>query len=188
MDKKSKNFLFEYLNNASPTGFESSGQQIWLDYLKPYIDEYMVDVYGTAVGVINPKGQYKVVIEAHADEISWFVNYITEEGYIYVRRNGGSDHQIAPSMRVNLQGDKGIVKGVFGWPAIHVRGAAREEAPSLKNIFSDIGAESKREVEALGVHVGCVITFEDELTELNKRWIVGRALDNRMGGFMVAEV
>ncbi len=188
MDKKSKNFLFEYLNNASPTGFEHSGQQIWLDYLKPYIDEYMVDVYGTAVGVINPTGQYKVVIEAHADEISWFVNYITEEGYIYVRRNGGSDHQIAPSMRVNLQGDKGIVKGVFGWPAIHVRDAGKEEAPSLKNIFIDIGAESKKEVEAMGVHVGTVATFEDELIELNKNYLTGRALDNRMGGFMIAEV
>ncbi len=188
MDKKSKNFLFEYLNNASPTGFEHSGQEIWLDYLKPYIDEYMVDVYGTAVGVINPKGQYKVVIEAHADEISWFVNYITEEGYIYVRRNGGSDHQIAPSMRVNLQGDKGLVKGVFGWPAIHVRDAGKEEAPSLKNIFIDIGAESKKEVEAMGVHVGTVATFEDELIELNKNYLTGRALDNRMGGFMIAEV
>lgn len=188
MDKKSKNFLFEYLNNASPTGFEHSGQQIWLDYLKPYIDEYMVDVYGTAVGVINPGGKYKVVIEAHADEISWFVNYITEEGYIYVRRNGGSDHQIAPSMRVNLQGDKGIVKGVFGWPAIHVRDAGKEEAPSLKNIFIDIGAESKKEVEAMGVHVGTVATFEDELIELNKNYLTGRALDNRMGGFMIAEV
>jgi tetrahedral aminopeptidase len=188
MDKKSKNFLFEYLNNASPTGFEHSGQQIWLDYLKPYIDEYMVDVYGTAVGVINPSGKYKVVIEAHADEISWFVNYITEEGYIYVRRNGGSDHQIAPSMRVNLQGDKGLVKGVFGWPAIHVRDAGKEEAPSLKNIFIDIGAESKKEVEAMGVHVGTVATFEDELIELNKNYLTGRALDNRMGGFMIAEV
>lgn len=188
MDKKSKKFLFEYLNNASPTGFESSGQQIWLDYLKPYIDDYMVDVYGTAVGIINPKEKYKVVIEAHADEISWFVNYITEEGYIYVRRNGGSDHQIAPSMRVNLHTDKGIVKGVFGWPAIHVRDAAREEAPSLKNIFIDIGAESKKEVEEMGVHVGTVATFEDELMELNKNYLTGRALDNRMGGFMIAEV
>lgn len=188
MDKKSKNFLFEYLNNASPTGFEHSGQQIWLDYLKPYIDEYMVDVYGTAVGVVNPAGKYKVVIEAHADEISWFVNYITEEGYIYVRRNGGSDHQIAPSMRVNLQGDKGIVKGVFGWPAIHVRDAGKEETPTLKNIFIDIGAESRKEVEAMGVHVGTVATFEDELIELNKNYLTGRALDNRMGGFMIAEV
>jgi tetrahedral aminopeptidase len=188
MDKKSKQFLFEYLNNASPTGFESSGQQIWLDYIKPYINEHVIDVYGTAVGVINPKGQYKVVIEAHADEISWFVNYITEEGYIYVRRNGGSDHQIAPSMRVNLHTDKGVVKGVFGWPAIHVRDAAKEEAPSLKNIFIDIGAESKKEVEAMGVHVGTVATFEADLIELNKNYLTGRALDNRMGGFMIAEV
>jgi putative aminopeptidase FrvX len=188
MDKKSKKFLFDYLNNASPTGFESSGQQIWLDYIRPYIDDHIVDVYGTVVGVVNPKAKYKVVIEAHADEISWFVNYITEEGYIYVRRNGGSDHQIAPSMRVNIHTEKGIVKGVFGWPAIHVRDAAKEETPSLKNIFIDIGAESKKEVEAMGVHVGCVITFVDELMEMNKNYLTGRALDNRMGGFMIAEV
>lgn len=188
MDKQSRKFLFDYLNNASPTGFESSGQQIWLDYLKPYIDDYMIDVYGTAVGIVNPKAKYKVVIEAHADEISWFVNYITDDGYIYVRRNGGSDHQIAPSMRVNIHTDKGIVKGVFGWPAIHVRDAGKEEAPSLKNIFIDIGAESKKEVEALGVHVGCVAVFEDELIEMNKKFLVGRALDNRMGGYMIAEV
>src|SRR6478735_881914 len=188
MDKKSKQFLYTYLNNASPTGFESSGQKIWLDYIKPYINEHIVDTYGTVVGVVNPKAPYKVVIEAHADEISWFVNYITEDGYIYVRRNGGSDHQIAPSMRVNIHTDKGIVEGVFGWPAIHVRDAGKEETPTLKNIFIDIGAESKKEVEAMGVHVGCVITFVDELMELNKDYLVGRALDNRMGGFMVAEV
>lgn len=188
MDKKSRDFLYAYLNNSSPTGFESSGQQLWLDYLKPYVNEHITDVYGTAVGVINPKGAYKVVIEGHADEISWFVNYITDDGYIYVRRNGGSDHQIAPSKRVNIYTDKGIVKGVFGWPAIHVRDAAREETPTLKNIHIDIGAESKREVEAMGVHVGCVITFEDQLMEMNKKWLVGRALDNRMGGFMIAEV
>ncbi len=188
MDKKSRKFLFDYLNNASPTGFESSGQQIWLDYIRPYINDHIVDVYGTVVGIVNPKAAYKVVIEAHADEISWFVNYITDEGYIYVRRNGGSDHQIAPSMRVNIHTDKGIVKGVFGWPAIHVRDSAKEEAPSLKNIFIDIGAESKKEVESMGVHVGCVITFVDELMEMNQNYLTGRALDNRMGGFMIAEV
>lgn len=188
MDKKSREFLFRYLNNASPTGFEAPGQQIWLDYIKPYVQDYAVDVYGSVVGIINAKANYKVVIEAHADEISWFVNYITDDGYIYVRRNGGSDHQIAPSKRVNIHTEKGIVKGVFGWPAIHVRDAAKEEPPTLKNIFIDVGGENKKEVEAMGIHVGCVITFEDELTELNKRWLVGRALDNRMGGYMIAEV
>ncbi|MBL7931456.1 MAG: M20/M25/M40 family metallo-hydrolase [Bacteroidia bacterium] len=184
----STKFLYEYLNNPSPTGFESRGQKIWLSYIKPYIDEYFVDTYGTTVGVINPKAQYKVVIEAHADEISWFVHYITKDGFIYLRRNGGSDHQIAPSMRVNVHGEKGIVTGVFGWPAIHVRDAAKEETPTLKNIFLDLGCKSDKEVEALGVHVGCVVTYKDELMELNDRFYVGRALDNRIGGFMIAEV
>jgi putative aminopeptidase FrvX len=188
LNPDSTKFLYEYLNNPSPTGFESAGQKIWLNYIKPYVDEHFVDTYGTVVGVINPKAEYKVVIEAHADEISWFVHYITKDGFIYLRRNGGSDHQIAPSMRVNIHTDKGIVKGVFGWPAIHVRDAAKEETPSLRNIFLDLGCKSKKEVEDLGVHVGCVVTYEDELMELNNLYYVGRALDNRIGGFMIAEV
>ena len=95
--KKVFKFLEKYINNPSPTGFESEGQKLWLKYLKPYIDTHIVDTYGTVVGIINPKAKYKVVIEAHADEISFFVHYITKDGFIYLRRNGGSDHQIAPS-------------------------------------------------------------------------------------------
>jgi putative aminopeptidase FrvX len=186
----SLSFLAKYINNPSPTGFEWKGQQMWLEYIKPYIDDYYVDNYGTTVGIINPDAPYKVVIEAHADEISWFVNYITSDGLIYVIRNGGSDHQIAPSKRVNIHTDNGdIVKAVFGWPAIHTRlGGEKEEAPTLKNIFLDCGATSKDEVEKLGIHVGCVITYEDEFMVLNDRYYVGRALDNRAGGFMIAEV
>jgi putative aminopeptidase FrvX len=181
-------FLEKYLNNASPTGFEASGQKIWLEYIKPYIDEYMVDTYGSVVGIINPKATYKVVIEAHADEISWFVNYITDEGYIYVRRNGGSDAIIAPSMRVNIHTKKGIVKGVFGWPAIHTRNVDKDEAPALKNIFIDCGCKNKEEVHNLGIHVGTVITFAEGFMTMNDRFYVGRALDNRIGGYMIAQV
>ncbi|MBL7935447.1 MAG: M42 family metallopeptidase [Bacteroidia bacterium] len=186
--QNSLTFLKDYLNNPSPTGFESAGQKMWLNYIKPYIDEHYVDTYGTVVGIVNPEAPYKVVIEAHADEISWFVHYITKDGFIYLRRNGGSDHQIAPSKRVNIFTDKGIVKGVFGWPAIHVRDAAKEETPTLKNIFLDLGCKSDKEVEELGVHVGCVVTYDDEFMVLNDRYFVGRALDNRVGGFMIAEV
>ncbi len=188
VNKKSLAFLERYINNAAPTGFEAEGQKLWLDYIRPYIDEHYVDNYGTAVGIINPKAKYRVVIEAHADEISWFVNYITSDGLIYVIRNGGSDHQIAPSKRVNIHTDKGIVKAVFGWPAIHTRSGEKEEPPRLKNIFLDCGCTTKEEVEALGIHVGCVITYEDEFMVLNDRYYVGRALDNRVGGFMIAEV
>ena len=186
--KTSTDFLYAYINNASPTGFEWKGQQIWMDYIRPYVDKIITDTYGTAVGIINPDAKYKVIIEAHADEISWFVHYITKDGFIYLRKNGGSDHQIAPSKRVNIHTEKGIVKAVFGWPAIHVREPGKEETPSLKNIFLDCGCASDKEVYELGIHVGCVVTYEDELIELNDKFYCGRALDNRIGGFMIAEV
>ncbi len=188
LNKKSINFLEQYLNNASPTGYEWTGQKIWMDYLKPYVDEFITDTYGTAVGVINPKAKYKVVIEGHADEISWYVNYITDNGLIHVIRNGGSDHMIAPSKIVNIHTKKGIVKGVFGWPAIHTRSKEKEESPKIENITIDVGAKDKAEVENMGVHVGCVITYPDEFHILNGDKFVCRALDNRMGGFMIAEV
>lgn len=188
LKKSSLEFLEKYLNNASPTGYESEGQKIWMDYLKPYVDTFITDTYGTAVGVINPEAKFKVVIEGHSDEISWYVNYITNDGLIYVIRNGGSDHQIAPSKRVNIHTKNGIVKGVFGWPAIHTRNRSKEETPKIENIFIDLGCSTKEEVEKLGVHVGCVITYPDEFIVLNENKFVCRALDNRMGGFMIAEV
>ena len=188
LNAKSLKFLEEYLNNAAPTGYESNGQKIWMKYLEPYVDEFITDNYGTAVGVINPEKKFKVVIEGHSDEISWYVNYITDNGLIYVIRNGGSDHQIAPSKWVNIHTKKGVVKGVFGWPAIHVRDHAKEAPPKIDNIFIDIGAKDKKEVEKMGVHVGCVITYPDSFQILNKNKFVCRAIDNRAGGFMIAEV
>jgi len=189
LTKNSQAFLKAYLNNPSPTGFESEGQKIWLKYITPFVDETFTDNYGTGYGVINPGKAYRVMIEGHADEISWFVNYISPEGFLQVIRNGGSDHLIAPSKRVRIHTEKGIVKGVFGWPAIHTRhGEDANLTPKLDNIFIDVGAKNKEEVLEMGIHVGCVITYEDEMDMLNDRYFVGRALDNRMGGFCIAEV
>ncbi len=184
-------FLKDYINNSSPTGFESSGQKLWLNHLRPFVDETFTDPYGTAVGVINPQHPFKVVIEAHADEISWFVNYITSDGLIYLKRNGGVDHQVAPSKRVLIQGKKGLVKAVFGWPAIHTRmnsADSKEPLPKVDNLFLDCGARSKKEVEALGIHVGAVATYEEGYDDLAHDFLIGRAFDNRIGGFMIAEV
>ena len=188
LKSSSLEFLKIYLNNASPTGYEAEGQKLWMEYIKPYVDTFITDTYGTAVGVINPDAPYRVVIEGHSDEISWYVNYITDNGLIYVIRNGGSDHQIAPSKRVNIHTKKGIVVGVFGWPAIHTRNRDKEENPKISNLFIDIGCENKEQVEKMGVHVGCVITYPDEFIIMNENKFVCRAIDNRMGGFMIAEV
>ena len=189
MKAQSKKFLYNYLNCESPTGFEVEGQKIWLDYIKKFTDDYITDTYGSAAAIINPDATYKVVIEAHCDEISWFVNYISKEGYIHVIRNGGSDYVIAPSKRVHIHGEKGVVPAVFGWPAIHVR-EKREEGGKMnvETVVLDCGAISDEEVKEMGVEIGSVITFDDQLMELNKKYLVGRALDNRIGGFMIAEV
>lgn len=181
-------FFEQLINTPSPTGFEWTGQKIRLDYITPYVDETFVDTYGTAVATINPQARFKVVLEAHCDEISRYVNYITDDGLIYVIRNGGSDHQIAPSKKVLIHGKKWPVAGVFGRPAIHTRDPSKEETPKTDNIFIDIGCTSKKEVEKLGVVVWSVITYPDEWMILNNRYFVGRALDNRAGGFMIAQV
>jgi putative aminopeptidase FrvX len=184
-------FLKNYIHNASPVGFETSGQKIWLEYLRPFVDSHFTDPYGTAVGVVNPDHPYKVVIEAHADEISWFVNYVTNEGLIYLKRNGGVDHQVAPAQRVIIHGKKGPVKAVFGWPAIHTRIGnpdQKEPQPRTDNLWLDCGARNKKEVSALGIHIGAVVTYQDGFDELAHGNYIGRAFDNRIGGFMIAEV
>jgi putative aminopeptidase FrvX len=187
---KAFEFFRAYINNPSPVGFETWGQKLWLEYLKPYVDTQYVDPYGTAVGIINPDHDFKVVIEAHADEISWFVNYVTPEGIIYLKRNGGVDPLIAPAQRVVIHGKKGPIKAVFGWPAIHTRLGTdtKDPQPKTENLFLDCGARNRKEVEQLGVHIGAVVTYEDGFDELSNDHYIGRAFDNRIGGFMIAEV
>lgn len=184
-----RNFMEDYLNNYSPVGEEEKGQKLWVDYVGEFSDSVVLDSYGSAIACIEGDGlnKPKVVIEAHVDEISWYVNHIGEDGLIHVIRNGGSDHQIAPSKRVKIHTENGMVDGVFGWPAIHTR-KGDEVTPKLENITIDCGCSSKEEVKALGVHVGCVVTYPDEMFILNNKFVVGRALDNKMGGFMIAMV
>ncbi len=190
LTQQSLDFFRNYINTPSPVGFEYTGQRLWLDYIKPYTDQTMTDPYGTAVGIVNANHPFKVVIEAHVDEISWFVNYITNEGLIYLKRNGGVDHQIAPAQRVFIHGKKGPVKAVFGWPAIHTRIGSAEKEPvaKIENLFLDCGARNKKELEELGIHIGAVVTYQDGFDELAYDYYIGRAFDNRVGGFMIAEV
>ena len=101
------------------------------------------------------------------------------------------DHQIAPASRVFIHGKKGPVKAVFGWPAIHTRHSSsdqKEPQPRVDNLLLDCGARKKKEVEELGIHIGAVVTYQDGFDELANGNYIGRAFDNRIGGFMIAEV
>lgn len=180
-------WIKRYIETPSPSGNERKGQELWLNYIKPFVDDTFDDVYGNVVGIINPQEKIKVVIEAHADEIAWYVHTISKNGFIHVAKTGGTDAGVAPSQRVYIHTDQGLVEGIFGWPAIHTRPGAGP-TPTESTVFIDCGCSSKKEVEDLGVQVGDLITYQCALSILNKNYFVGRAQDNRMGGFIIATV
>ena len=189
VNDESVKFLLDYLQTPSPSGMELQGQMKWMDYIGPYVDQMTMDVYGSVVGVINPDAPYKVVLEAHADEIGWNVNYISDEGFISVNRNGGSDAMCAPSKVVNIHNIEGVlVPGVFGYTAIHMRNREEDKVPKVEELFIDVGATSKDEVLGMGIDVGCKITYPDAPFLMKSNKLVSRALDNRIGGFMIAQV
>ena len=187
MRSESLRFLEQLVNTPSPSGHEARGQRVWLDYVKPHADETFTDAYGNAVAVLNKGGSPRLMLAAHADEISLVVNYINDEGFIYVRRLGGVDAAITKAQRIVIHSKDGPVKGVVGNVAPHLmKSNPDRKAPKIEDLFIDIGVSSRREAERL-VRVGDPITLTDPFELLRNDLAVARAFDNRVGTFAVAE-
>lgn len=179
-------FLHDYLNSCAPPGKPSACGDLWTDYVQSFSDRIIRDCYGS-VAAIQGEHPRKVVLEAHSDEIAWLVNYISPDGYIYVVQSGGSDAVIAPSKKATIHTRKGRIPGVFAWPSQSNRGK-EDNAPTTSNLYVDVGCSSKEEVLELGIEIGDPILFDEDFTVLNDRLYTGRALDNRIGGYIIAEV
>jgi endoglucanase len=189
-DETEKDFLEELLVTPSPTGFESAGQQVWTEYVDDFADSVESDAYGSAYAKLNTSYDVTtIMLEAHCDEIGMIVQHITDDGYIFINKLGGSDSTIARAKRVNIHARNGIVSGVTGNTAIHLQDKKNGggEQPKWKDIYVDIGVSSREEALKL-VQVGDPITYADEYDYLSDEIISGRALDNRIGGFMIAQV
>lgn len=187
MREPSLDFLRTLVNTPSPTGHEARGQRVWLDYITPYADETFSDAYGNCVAVLNKGGSPRLMLSGHADEIAMAVNYINDEGYIYVRKMGGVDAAITKAQRVLIYTRNGPVKGVVGNVAPHLMKEDKEaKTPKIQDLFIDIGAGSRDEAEKL-VRIGDPITLTDQFDLLRNDLAVGRAFDNRIGTFAVAE-
>ena len=188
-----REFLFELLQMPSPTGYEAPGQRVWASRVRDVADRIEADAYGNCWATVEPKKATdrtpKLLLEAHADEIGFVVKYVTKEGFLHVDRLGGSDHTIARGKRVLLLGDDGPVLGVVGNTAIHLRERGKDEkVPKLEELFVDVGAASREEVARRGLRVGHPAVYVDEADLLTETRLIGRALDNRLGGFVIAEV
>ncbi|MDG5766424.1 M42 family metallopeptidase [Balneolales bacterium ANBcel1] len=187
-DKKTESFLEQLLVTPSPAGFEKAGQQVWMDYLRPVADRIEADVYGSAAAHLDvDDNAITVMIEAHCDEIGMIIQHIDDSGFLYVNKVGGSDPAIARARKVYIHSRDGIVSGIIGHTAIHLQDRANNKAPKWSDLFVDIGAGNREEALSM-VQVGDPVTLAEQFEFLSDDIIVGRALDNRIGGFVLAKV
>ena len=167
------------------------GQRVWAAYLKNITREVMCDAYGNTWATLkgSAKAAPSVMLEAHADEIGYIVKFIAPDGFLRVDRIGGSDHAHARARRLTIFGDHGPVKAVIGGIAIHLReDKEREKVPKVHELHVDVGASSPGDVAKLGIRVGHPAVYSEGAEEFGPHHLVGRALDNRIGGFIIAEV
>ncbi len=190
MTKAEKSFLFELLETPSPTGFEMPGQRVWADYIGTFADSVECDAYGSTWATLKGQSDNIVMLEAHADEIGYMIKHITKDGFLYLDQIGGSDSATGRGRRLQILGDEGVVLGVIGNTAIHLRrdSLGNEKAPKVHELWVDVGASSEKEVAKMGLRVGHPAVYADGPSELGKDRLVSRAVDNRIGGFMIAQV
>ncbi|MDA7881714.1 M42 family metallopeptidase [Akkermansiaceae bacterium] len=190
MTKAEKSFLFNLLETPSPTGFEMPGQKVWAKYIGKFADSVQCDAYGSAWATLKGKSDKIVMLEAHADEIGYMIKHITKDGFLYLDRVGGSDAATGRGRRLQILGDKGVVDGIIGNTAIHLRrdNLGNEKAPKVHELWVDVGASSADEVAGMGLRVGHPAVYSEAPMEVRGKRIVSRAVDNRIGGFMIAQV
>ncbi len=190
MKKDDRDFLFRLLETPSPTGFEMPGQQVWADWIRQHAPDVTCDSYGSTWATLPGKSKRIIMLEAHADEIGYMIKHIDDRGFLRIDRVGGSDAATARGRRLTILGDRGKVSGIIGNTAIHLRRdeAGTEKAPAVHDLWVDIGASNAAEVAALGIRVGHPAVYQDGPMELSHKRLISRALDNRIGGYIIAQV
>ena len=186
MESAQREFLESLLSTATPSGYETAGQRVWIEYVGEFADEVWTDNYGNAVAVHEGSGEGpEIAFGGHGDEIGFIVRDIDDNGFLRISRIGGSDRTISQGQHVTIHGDE-PVQGVIGQTAIHLRDVGKEEYSDIAEQFVDIGAESAEEAEVL-VEIGDPITFSTELFELHGSRLSARGMDNRVGIWSAAE-
>ncbi|MFA7345380.1 MAG: hypothetical protein WC003_13850 [Terrimicrobiaceae bacterium] len=180
--------LLDILATPSPSGWEKAGQSKWMGLVRKVSDRVKTDAYGNAWAELEgtSKSAPRVMLEAHSDEIGFIVRHIDEKGFLSIGPIGGSDKTLVAARRITIFGSMGQVPGIIGNTAIHLRDTAKDKVLDWKDHFVDIGARSAEEVTKLGIRVGNPAVFDSASTGFHGDHIVGRALDNRIGGFILA--
>jgi endoglucanase len=190
VNAEQRSFLHRLLETPSPVGFEMPGQNVWSGWISKHAKSVQCDAYGSTWATLPGKSKRIVMLEAHADEIGYMIKHIDSNGFLRIERLGGSDAATGRGRRLVIFGDKGEVPGIIGNTAIHLRRdeVGNEKAPAVHDLWVDVGASNAAEVAKLGIRVGHPAVYQDGPMELANKRLVSRALDNRIGGYIIARV
>ena len=181
-------FLASLLDAASPSGFEVGAARLWRTEAEAFADSVTTDVSGNTLATVNPDGRPRVMLAGHIDEIGLQVTHIDDDGFLFIEGIGGWDPQVLVGQRVKILGPPGSIRGVVGKKAIHLQKEdERKTASEIKKLWVDVGAGSREEVTALGLRVGDAMVIDADLVSLAGDRIASRAIDNRIGAYVVLE-
>ncbi len=187
MRKESVSFLKELIAAPSPSGFEGPAQKVWMKRTSPFADEVRMDVHGNAIAVLNPGGSPRIMLAGHTDEVGFMVKYVSDDGFISFATIGGVDIHLVPARRVVIHTAQGPVMGVVGKKPIHLMQDRNSQKLEWHQLWIDIGAKDKKEVEKK-VALGDPVTFPDGFEIVNGSCVIGRGFDDKAGSFTVSEV
>ncbi|ADD04914.1 peptidase M42 family protein [Natrialba magadii ATCC 43099] len=189
MNDDSREFLTNLLETPSPSGYETRGQRVWIDYVSQFADEVRTDAYGNAVAVhegasADDADAPEIALTGHVDEIGFLVKSIDDNGFVRPGRVGGTDPTVSQGQHVTIYASDGPVEGVIGQNAIHLR--EDESEADIEDLWIDIGAESE-DAARERIEIGDPITFSSTVSWLSETRLAGRGLDNRVGTWAAAE-
>jgi putative aminopeptidase FrvX len=188
VDKKSEKFLKRLLDATGPSGFEAGPAAIWREEANRFAGEVRADVSGNSLATVNVGGRPRVMLAGHIDEIGLMVTHVDDDGFLYFEGIGGWDPQVLVGQRVRLLTKDGVVRGVVGRKPIHlIREEEKEKAAKIREMWIDIGARGREAVEKRGVRVGDPGVIDADVVDLDDGVIASRAVDNRIGAFVVLE-
>lgn len=185
MDDRQRDVLDTLLTTPSPSGFETDGQRVWIDYVSEFADEVRTDAYGNAVAV-SEGNSTEIAVVGHADQIGYIVRRIDDDGFLHLGPIGGVDKTVSRGQHVTVHADPEPVLGVIGQTAIHLR-ENDDEYDEITEQKVDIGAENG-EVASELVAVGDPITVESHVRDLQGSRVAASGMDNRVGIWTAAEV
>jgi len=181
-------FLERLLEEPGPSGFEARPARVWRSEAESFAEQVWADVHGNSFARVGGGKTPRVMMAGHVDEIGLQVTHIDDKGYLYVDGIGGWDSQVLVGQRVRVMGRSGDVPGVIGKKPIHLlKPEDRKKVTEIQDVWVDLGAASDDEVKELGVRVGDPLVIASGFMKLAGDRIASRAIDNRVGAFVVLE-